>query len=250
MESQESLSPKGNFTLVAQVITPTARLAWTLSCYFSVEYVLNLDLFQPKPKKSVLLVAKLLKQNVTEPLNCNVTSAVEVYIGNVLASKLKANAWQFLAGPAYSLLTWLHSFLEDPTEILPSTPSESDVKASELNVVKRHANNLKLGHLNVNSISGFKFFDDKNMLANNLLDILLLSETKIVDSYPDSQFHVKGFKVYRQDTINARISAQLQISAPLRINAPLKAQNSSVISAPLQISAPPPSPPSKNEIRY
>ena len=62
------------------------------------------------------------------------------------------------------------------------------------------------------------------MLANNLLDILVLSETKIDDSYPDSQFYIKGFKLYRQDTVNARISAQLQISAPLRINAPLKAQ--------------------------
>ena len=62
-------------------------------------------------------------------------------------------------------------------------------------MLKRHANNLKLGHLNVNSISGFKFFDVKNMLKNNLFDILVLSETKIDNSYPDSQFYVKGFKL-------------------------------------------------------
>ena len=68
--------------------------------------------------------------------------------------------------------------------------------------LKRHANNLKLGHLNVNSISGFKFFDVKNMLTNNLLDILVLSETKIDDSYPDNQFYVKGFKLYPQDRTN------------------------------------------------
>jgi len=69
-------------------------------------------------------------------------------------------------------------------------------------VLKRHANNLKFGHSNENSISGFKFFDVKNMLTNNLLDILVLSETKIDDSYPDSQFYVKGFKLYRQDRTN------------------------------------------------
>ena len=34
------------------------------------------------------------------------------------------------------------------------------------------------------------------MLTNNLLDILVLSETKIDDSYPDSQFDIKGFKLY------------------------------------------------------
>ena len=62
-------------------------------------------------------------------------------------------------------------------------------------MLKRHANNLKLAHLNVNSISGFKFFDAKNMLTNNLFDILVLSETKIDNSYPDSQFYVKGFKL-------------------------------------------------------
>ena len=69
-------------------------------------------------------------------------------------------------------------------------------------MLKSHANNLNLGHLNVNSISEFKFFHVKNMLTNNLLDILVLSETKIDDRYPDSQFYVKGFKLYRQDRTN------------------------------------------------
>ena len=40
------------------------------------------------------------------------------------------------------------------------------------------------------------------MLTNNLFDILVLSETKIDNSYPDSQFYVKGFKLYRQDRTN------------------------------------------------
>ena len=31
------------------------------------------------------------------------------------------------------------------------------------------------------------------------IDILLLSETKIDDSFPDSQFFAKGFKMYRKD---------------------------------------------------
>ena len=40
------------------------------------------------------------------------------------------------------------------------------------------------------------------MLTNNLLDILVLSETKIDDSYLDRQFYVQGFKLYQQDRTN------------------------------------------------
>ena len=40
------------------------------------------------------------------------------------------------------------------------------------------------------------------MLINNLLDILFLSDTKIDDSYPDSQFCAKESKPNRQDSTN------------------------------------------------
>lgn len=154
-----------------------------------------------KDKKVCLACSKTIKANV-KPLNCNECRGSAHWKCAGLKSKS-------LTVPRWTCWTCLQpfnfsdSFFEDPTEFLPPTPSESDVKASELNVLKRHANNLKLGHLNVNSISGFKFFDVKNMLTNNLFDILVLSETKIDNSYPDSQFYVKGFKLYRQDRTNS-----------------------------------------------
>ena len=93
------------------------------------------------------------------------------------------------------------SFFEESTDISLQR-SEDVAKVSELNMLKRYANNLKLGHLNVNSMGGFKLFEIKNMLRNNLLDIFVLSETKIDDTYPNSQFYVKGYKLYRQDRTN------------------------------------------------
>ena len=50
-----------------------------------------------------------------------------------------------------------------------------------------------------NSTDGIKLFEVRNMLINNLLDILVLWETKVDDSYPDSQFYAKKLKPNRQD---------------------------------------------------
>ena len=83
-----------------------------------------------------------------------------------------------------------------------SNANDVDNKVREENQLKRCANNVKLGHLNINSIGGFKFFEIKNMLGNHLSDTMVLSETKIDNSFPDSQSYVKGFKLYRQDRTN------------------------------------------------
>ena len=37
------------------------------------------------------------------------------------------------------------------------------------------------------------------MLHDNLVDILVVVETKLDDSYPDAQFYVDGYKLYRHD---------------------------------------------------
>ena len=50
-----------------------------------------------------------------------------------------------------------------------------------------------------NSTDGIKLFEVRNMLINNFLDILVLWETKVNDSYPDSQFYAKELKPNRQD---------------------------------------------------
>lgn len=119
----------------------------------------------------------------------------------------EGNRGDFRVCPQWTCWTCLQpfqfsdSFFEESTDISLQT-SEDVAKVSELNMLMRYANNLKLGHLNVNSIGGFKLFEIKNMLTNNLLDIFVLSETKIDDTYPDSQYYVKGYKLYRQDRTN------------------------------------------------
>ena len=61
-----------------------------------------------------------------------------------------------------------------------------------------NANKIIIGHLNINSIrkkiEGLKYIIDKNV------DILLISETKLDDTFPDSQFIIDGFHLpYRKD---------------------------------------------------
>ena len=55
-----------------------------------------------------------------------------------------------------------------------------------------------IGHININSIRNK--FEPLASFINNNLDILMISETKIDDTFPDSQFLIKGFSVpYRLD---------------------------------------------------
>ena len=57
--------------------------------------------------------------------------------------------------------------------------------------------NLIIGHLNINSVRN-KFSSLQRTVLSKT-DILLLCETKIDDSFPDSQLFAGGFKIYRKD---------------------------------------------------
>ena len=57
--------------------------------------------------------------------------------------------------------------------------------------------NLIIGYFNINSVRN-KFSRFQQTVLNKT-DILLLSETKIDDSFPDSQFFAESFKMYRRD---------------------------------------------------
>lgn len=49
------------------------------------------------------------------------------------------------------------------------------------------------------TIAGFKFFEVKYWLLEGKFDILVLSETKLDSSFPDSQFMVTGYRLCRAD---------------------------------------------------
>ena len=57
---------------------------------------------------------------------------------------------------------------------------------------------LLLGHLNINSVRNK--FKALTYIKDNNIDLLLISETKLDDSFPIAQFQMKGFSVpYRHD---------------------------------------------------
>ena len=81
------------------------------------------------------------------------------------------------------------------------TPAISD-NCNVNSVLRRlrvnHPQQIIIGHLNINSIRN-KFDSIKTMLTRNI-DILMITETKLDDSFPVSQFEIDGFNApFRQD---------------------------------------------------
>ena len=59
------------------------------------------------------------------------------------------------------------------------------------NIRKKNINRVILGHININHLAGK--FEDLKYLIKDKLDILVVTETKIDDSYPTTQFIIEGF---------------------------------------------------------
>ena len=76
----------------------------------------------------------------------------------------------------------------------------NDADASEIlkSLKVNNVNRLVIGHLNINSIR-HKFDSLKHIIGGNV-DILVITETKIDDSFPPQQFFIEGYAPpYRQD---------------------------------------------------
>ena len=70
---------------------------------------------------------------------------------------------------------------------------------TEIKQVKMHnPRNIIISHININSIRN-KFQELKLLLELSLVQILIVSETKIDSTFRDALFYVKGYKMYRQD---------------------------------------------------
>ena len=70
----------------------------------------------------------------------------------------------------------------------------SDLRTQRL----QNARNILLGHVNINSIRN-KFEPIEGILRNGLIDILVISESKIDDSFPMAQFSVQNYTLHRKD---------------------------------------------------
>ena len=71
--------------------------------------------------------------------------------------------------------------------------AEEDAKSSLCNLKLRNVNHLILGQININSIRN-KFGLLFSLVSNNI-DVLLISETKIDNTFPVSQFCVLGYSM-------------------------------------------------------
>ena len=79
-----------------------------------------------------------------------------------------------------------------------NNPSYSDAISILNNIRVKNVNKLVIGNLNINTFAG-KFYQFK-IIIQGKLDIIVVTETKVDDSYPTSQFFIEGFcKPYRMD---------------------------------------------------
>ena len=82
---------------------------------------------------------------------------------------------------------------------LDEVVKEEDAKSSLCNLKLRNLNSLIFGQININSIKN-KLELLFSLVSNNI-DVLLISETKVDNTFPVSQFCVPGYSVqYRLDS--------------------------------------------------
>jgi len=67
--------------------------------------------------------------------------------------------------------------------------------------------NVVLGYLNINSIRNK--FDNLQTILNDKMDVLAIAESKIDNSFPTSQFCIKGFKSPFRLDVNDRSGGML-----------------------------------------
>ena len=76
------------------------------------------------------------------------------------------------------------------TEYKANSLSESNNVASLCSIRKRNLNKLVVAHLNINSLR-LKFDSLVQKITGNV-DILMISETKLNNSFPEGQFLIEG----------------------------------------------------------
>ena len=79
-----------------------------------------------------------------------------------------------------------------------TSTADSDCISRFKEIRTQNFNNVIIGNLNINS-QAFKF-DELRLLVTDIFDILIITETKLDDTFPLSQFHIGGSSTsYRLD---------------------------------------------------
>ena len=88
----------------------------------------------------------------------------------------------------------------DSSLTLSASSTDNMIIGDEYEVLKqKYPKNLKIAHLNINSIAGFKFYEIKSWLLKGYFEVLILTETKLDTTLPDSQFTIAGYRFIRLD---------------------------------------------------
>lgn len=83
--------------------------------------------------------------------------------------------------------------------ILDTTPSENKNLFQDLRDTRRlHPKNFIAAYLNINSLR-YKFDEIKELLVENIVDLLIIAETKLDNTFRDSLFQVEGYNLQRRD---------------------------------------------------
>ena len=92
----------------------------------------------------------------------------------------------------------------DDSNISDDSKNMDTVNMDTIDVSKFYVNikdRLKFALLNINSLR-HKLYPIKDVLQNNYIDILMLQETKLDESFLDAQFNIQGFMLHRLDHRN------------------------------------------------
>ena len=88
----------------------------------------------------------------------------------------------------------------DPDNVAKGDASQPIVEnGTQICLEVKYAENLKIGTLNINSLSAPGKFEGLEAILSQGIDILVVNETKLDDSFPTAHFIVDGFTPYRRD---------------------------------------------------
>ena len=78
-------------------------------------------------------------------------------------------------------------------QLTTASNDTDDVSKVEL-LRTKYEGNIKIGTLNINSIAAIGKFEGLTTLINGSVDVLVITETKLDNTFPNSQFFIPGYK--------------------------------------------------------
>jgi hypothetical protein len=87
----------------------------------------------------------------------------------------------------------------DRTEIEINVNDQRNSVENEIeNIRCKYRNNMIVSHLNVNSLN-LKFNEVHDLIVRSKFEVIVLSETKLDESYQNALYVIEGYNMYRQD---------------------------------------------------